>query len=181
MYRVKNDIRVLRSADALKAGLLRCMQDKPFNEVSVSDISRESGICRATFYRLFDTPTDVLFYACESFAVALNAQMRENRTRMTRDDFLRFVLSSWIDKADLIEAVVKSGRPVVLHRALQIIFKDIVSYGDQFTDDEKDYIQASLSAQFGSILFVWAQHGRRESPDFLLALFKRFAAAAAGH
>lgn len=177
MYRVKQDKRVIKSAEKIKEGLLRKLKSRPFNDISVSDIAHESGVCRATFYRLFDTPTDVLAYACDSFAIRITSLIKENFAKMDRDSFLRFILTSWIDQADLIDAVVKSGRPIVLFRALRVIFDDVVSYGDQFNDDEKDYIQSSLAAQFGSILFVWIQHGRRESADVLLRLFKRFAAA----
>jgi len=179
MYRVKQDKRVIKSAEKIKEGLLQQLKCRPFNDLSVSDIAHESGVCRATFYRLFDTPTDVLAYACDSYAINVLSQIKVNRETMDRETFLRFILKSWIDQADVIEAVVKSGRPLVLHKSLQIIFNDVLSFGNQFTDDEKDYIQSSLAAQFESILFVWIQHGRRESVGFLLRLFKRFAAATA--
>lgn len=178
MYRIKNDKRILGSAKKLTDGLFRLMKTKPFNDISVSDIVRESGACRATFYRIFDTPTDLLSYACESHAKEILEKLKEDKGRMSRDEFLRFILTSWIDQAEIIEAIMRSGRPLVLHNALGIIFREVISFGDQFTENEKDYLQSSLTAQFESILFVWIRHGKSDSVNYLLKLFKRFAETA---
>lgn len=177
MYRIKQDKRVLASAGKMKKGLLVCLKSKAFNDISVSDITRASGVCRATFYRIFDTPTDVLAYTCDSYAEKLIREIKEKRGSMNRDSFLRFILTNWMENAEVIEAIMKSGRYMVLNRSLQIVFNDIISFGNRFTEDEKDYIRSSLAAQFGSILFVWVQHGRKESAGFLLRLFRRFATA----
>lgn len=44
----------------LKEGLLRLMQDKPIEKIGVSELCKESGLNRATFYRHYEVPRDVL-------------------------------------------------------------------------------------------------------------------------
>lgn len=52
--------RVIMSKRLLKEGLLRMLKTQMLDDVSVSALCRESGINRATFYRHYDSPRDVL-------------------------------------------------------------------------------------------------------------------------
>lgn len=62
MYHIKTDKRSQTSASQIVQGLQECLKTTPLKAVTVSDIHRVTGISRATFYRLFDTPEDVLIY-----------------------------------------------------------------------------------------------------------------------
>ncbi|MBQ7865516.1 MAG: TetR/AcrR family transcriptional regulator [Clostridia bacterium] len=57
---MKDDQRVALTKRLLKEGLLRLMQDKPIDKIGVSELCKESGINRATFYRHYELPRDVL-------------------------------------------------------------------------------------------------------------------------
>ncbi len=57
---MKDDQRVALTKRLLKEGLLRLMQDKPIEKIGVSELCKESGINRATFYRHYELPRDVL-------------------------------------------------------------------------------------------------------------------------
>ena len=62
MYHIKNDKRCLRSAALIADALERLLDQKIFADISVSDLQRESGVGRSTFYRLFDNIDDVVTY-----------------------------------------------------------------------------------------------------------------------
>lgn len=66
MFHIKPDKRSQTSAKLIVGGLYACLAVKPFSGISISDIQRESSVGRATFYRLFDTVTDVLEYECDN-------------------------------------------------------------------------------------------------------------------
>lgn len=56
----KGNQRVMLTKRLLKEGLLRLLQQKELGEINVSELCRESGINRATFYRHYNSPGDVL-------------------------------------------------------------------------------------------------------------------------
>ncbi len=56
----KENQRVMLTKRLLKDGLLRILSRKGLNNVSVSELCKESGINRATFYRHYEIPRDVL-------------------------------------------------------------------------------------------------------------------------
>lgn len=62
MYHISEDIRVQQSAQRICEAVVNCAKQKPFAEITVSDLHREYLISRTTFYRLFDNIVDVLEY-----------------------------------------------------------------------------------------------------------------------
>lgn len=57
---MKENQRVAVTKRMLKEGLLRLLEKKPLEKIHVNELCRESGINRATFYRHYETPHDVL-------------------------------------------------------------------------------------------------------------------------
>ena len=56
----KENQRITISKRMLKEGLLRCLKHTEIDKLSISDLCRESGINRATFYHHYQLPKDVL-------------------------------------------------------------------------------------------------------------------------
>ena len=56
----KENQRVTMSKRMLKEGLLRCLKRMEIDKLPISELCRESGINRATFYRYYQLPKDVL-------------------------------------------------------------------------------------------------------------------------
>lgn len=57
---MKDNQRIALTKRLLQEGLLRLMKSKPLDKISVSELCKEAGINRATFYRHYDLPRDVL-------------------------------------------------------------------------------------------------------------------------
>ena len=65
MYHIKEDPRQKKSADLITEGMLSLLCDSalpPQKTPTIADICRQAGVSRATFYRLFDSPDDILSY-----------------------------------------------------------------------------------------------------------------------
>lgn len=52
--------RVVITKRMLKEGLMRLLADKPLDKISITELCREAGINRTTFYRHYEWPRDVL-------------------------------------------------------------------------------------------------------------------------
>ena len=57
---MKKDMRVIVTKRMLREGMLRCLELKPLSKITISDLCRESGINRATFYNHYETPAMIL-------------------------------------------------------------------------------------------------------------------------
>lgn len=66
MYHISKDKRTIESARLIYEGLLECLKTKAFDQITVSDLQKESGVARSTFYRAFDNISDVLYWKCDT-------------------------------------------------------------------------------------------------------------------
>ena len=175
MYRIKNDKRIEKSVAAICDGLYQCLKEKSFSSLTVNEITEAAGVSRATFYRIFDSPQDILSYLCEQLISdvvtfmmsSLNASAAEIREGS---------LQMWLNKADLISAIYNSGNPAILSDSLQKYLKSSYFTGmGVITQDEMDYLQETLSTILDTVLRVWLRHNKKESAKDILALYSKIA------
>ena len=57
---MKENQRITVTKRMLKEGLLRLLATKELNKIKINELCEEAGINRATFYRHYETPEDVL-------------------------------------------------------------------------------------------------------------------------
>lgn len=57
---MKNDQRIIITKKMLKEGLLTLLEKKELNKITITDLCTQSGINRATFYRHYEEPKDIL-------------------------------------------------------------------------------------------------------------------------
>ena len=55
-----NDARALRSRESLRSALLRLVEKRPFEEISIRDITHEAGVSYPVFYRRFSSKEELL-------------------------------------------------------------------------------------------------------------------------
>jgi AcrR family transcriptional regulator len=178
MYRIKKDKRTESSAAKICNGLVVCMRDKKFSSIGVAEIAAASGVSRATFYRIFDTPYDVLVYICDSLAEDL-ADSISLKTIKDKDEISLNALIYLTEHADEISVVFKSGRTDLMQQALEPYSERIAPGIERmFSRKELDYARISIAALLVGILSVWESRGRKDSPRELLAIFKKFSIAA---
>lgn len=61
----------------LKEGLIRLLQKKDIEKIGVSELCAESGINRATFYRHYEIPLDILREIQNDFMTEIDLPTRE--------------------------------------------------------------------------------------------------------
>lgn len=164
MYHISEDRRARESAQKIVLGFSACLKEKKFESISVTDIQKSSGVSRATFYRLFDTPGDVLSYAASILAGELERAHAEDITK--RSDFLRFSLNYWLSHADFLEIIFKSHRSDILLEALDAHSRKVlgrISPDDAFFE----YTSSVACAVVNAIFMKWIARGRKETPEQL--------------
>ncbi|MBQ0123984.1 MAG: TetR/AcrR family transcriptional regulator [Bacteroidales bacterium] len=173
MYRIKDDKRVVKSAAMIRDGLIKCLQNKAITEVSVSEVANASNVSRATFYRIFDAPIDVLKYICDNLATdVINEHSSIKGT--DRDEFLKNTFQLWMNRSEILEAIMRSGRPDLMLQSFQELWEKYSDKMPHIIDkSEIDYINVFFSAMMCSLLYVWVSHGKKETPEQLLSIFKK--------
>ena len=171
MVHIKDDQRSRKSAELIREGLERCLQRNSFTEITVTEIIKESGVGRATFYRLFDNSCDVLAYQCDLLAGQLVEQFQNIPAR--KQDFLRFSLDFWLSHHASLEAVFASNRTDILQEAMLNHGEYLIRYfgWQEISQKEMDYFLATASSVLSSMLMVWIKHGKTETAESVYRMY----------
>lgn len=103
----KSNQRVMLTKRLLKEGLLRLLQQEELEEVNVSELCRESGINRATFYRHYSSPRDVLVEMGADITREIDGLTREIMTLQEAKEYLEEICTYLYANSDMVRLLVR--------------------------------------------------------------------------
>ena len=174
MYHISDDKRARQSADLIWNGLVDCMNQKEFAEITVTDLQKASGVARTTFYRSFDNISDVLYWKCDTcFQSALEGCTPT--MFLNEIDLARHYFKYWMEHSEILEWLIKINRQDIIYAChmknadqLQRKFGSPQGFGIQ----HGDYFMAIRTGFTISILTVWVKNGRKETPEEIAEIIK---------
>ncbi len=173
MYRIKKDKRVLRSSKLICDGLNQILLTKKFEQINVSELTEASGVSRGTFYRIFDSPIDVLAYMCDSLVEEAEDEFLKRRSN-SRDELTLFFLSFWMEHCFLLESIQRSGKTELAVKAMRKrpeLYK--IEGGRALTDSEAEFYGSTFAGAMSGLLSVWTQHGCKQNVIEMFNIFKK--------
>lgn len=177
MYHIKDEPRSLKTANAFSEAMLELLSARPLSEVSVSDLYRKTGIARSTFYRLFDTPEDVLYYLCDQFVKTASKKFDGRVFEDIRELSIASINLS-IEHHELLEILIRNHRQDLLSELFAANFRNIsarIPILEGLDENTFVYVQGLLYNTMVSIQTTWFLRGRKESPEQLYAYLQEYA------
>lgn len=177
MYHIKQDKRSQTSAAQIAQGMQECLKTTPLKAITVSDIHRATGISRATFYRLFDTPEDVLIYQMDQMTDGA-AAVYDSGQQLSSRQLLEQTVSLGLQNHAFIRALVENGRHDLLFQYTEKSFRRLDEKKNIFPEDmekaERDYVIAHLSMAMVATQITWSRNGQQETAKDLIRYLKRY-------
>ncbi len=75
---MKSDMRVILTKRLLREGFLRCLEKKTADKITISDLCKESGVNRTTFYNHYQQPIQILNDMALEYSLNLRSILNEN-------------------------------------------------------------------------------------------------------
>lgn len=175
MFHIKSDKRSQTSAKLISDGLFRCMKRKPFPDITISDLQRESTVGRATFYRLFDRTEDVLAYECDCVFSEL-VQQGCLMDASNRYEMFRTFFEAWTNHLPLLNAITQSGHVEILYQTFRTHAESIGKImipGKELSPENVDYMIAILTSSLMGTMNVWLDNKQNKTPDELADIFMK--------
>ena len=166
MYHIKSDKRAQVSAQLIGNAMMELLKVKNFDDISVSDIQRQSTVGRATFYRLFDNTVDVLSWLCNQIFDTMT-----NRNALPTENMVESMISfigTWMEHEVLLQAIIRSGHIEVIY---EMLYRRMKEAGDllfpdlQLENGKADYLVSIASTAMIGGLSAWLKHGKTESAE----------------
>lgn len=178
MYHIKSDRRSQSSAEEIVRGLETCLKTKPLKAITVSDIHRITGISRATFYRLFDTPEDVMHYQFAKMA-EVTVESNADGWEENPDKLLETTIELGMQNNEFLKAVVSNGRFDLLYlyteQNFRILDEKSAILPQNMDPIQREYVLSQLSMAMVAILITWTRNGRKESAAEVVRYLKGYA------
>lgn len=163
MYHIKQDKRAKASVELICEGLMDCLEQKSFADITISDIQRSSSVSRSTFYRNFDCLEDVLSLMCD--------RVFETAFSSGSEDIRQAVFDTWIENERLIDTMVQIRRGDLMYDSLR---RSAEKYGrfSVLKEDSGlyDYLVSIIASAMMAIAVTWVERGKLESEGELKIL-----------
>lgn len=178
MYHIHHDKRSEHSAEKIYTSLSTLMNEKPYDKITISDLTRSSGLSRATFYRSFDSVDDVLNWKLDQKYKEMNEKFeKEGVNPEDQYAYLHHFFTYWLkDQNSLIlEQLIQIGHYDVIyhiHCDNSMLIRRAVAEKLPEMDAYYDYYMLSLIGAFIGFLITWISHGRVLSADEVIHLLQ---------
>ena len=148
MYHIKKDARSQKSAEIIYQALRNILWKKSLNEVNITDIHKECGVSRMTFYRLFDNVVDVLSWKLSICIEQYNEFKKDKKNK------LLFFFEYWQKHIYLISLLSANNKFVLSNLIARD--RDLNNTYEAYLIEVKTNIMATLLSQ-------WAKRGGKET------------------
>lgn len=157
------------SQESLQIALFVLMKNKPFTNITISELCKKAGISRMAFYRNYNSKEEVVVDYFKNyvnpFYQYLSSQKEKDPVTITRAFF------EYVDQhTELFEVLIKSGAENLLVRE----FTQFVSqfYLDNvrsitFEGDYAFYWNSFISAGLYNMTIKWIKNDKKASIDLL--------------
>lgn len=155
--------------DLIKKALIRLLNNKSYMDITVSDLVKEAGVARASFYRNFNSTNDVLDRIIEdmanNFIETLVPILSNNDIDLWREFLFNFIYNFRSCQKSLV--INNPSNVYIILFKLNNLFS-LMQKEQNFSDIKDKY---RINARFGLIHMVlkgWIDSGMQESPEQLV-------------
>ncbi len=150
----------------ITTALIDLMSEKPFVEITVTDVVRKAGVARASFYRNFSSTSEILETVLSEFlamfkenALPVITSQDERKWRAFLFRYIYFVSDHYhklIHSKNANVSLILYKLSSVAHELAQTL---------QFNDLKEKYRISSRIGIINSTIIRWMDEGRTETPE----------------
>lgn len=138
--------------EAIRGALYMLMERRPYDEITMTDIVKRSGISRSALYRNYRTKEDIILDIVnefmEFFAAYQTDSLKHNWT---------FGFQYFIDNKKSLDLIIKAG--------LEHILLDRLNERLRYSEDCPDLVEAMNYGLVFNVLIYWARCGMPDTAD----------------
>ena len=167
---IKTDAQPNRSRQWMLDALIALMREKPFSQITISEIAARSQLDRRTFYRHFKTKEDVIVHRIRQLSKHFEPFLHRQEPLRTEEIALHFFRICEANKDLLLLLYANKLMPLLLYE-LNTIFPEHHNYyhgsAGIYGPYDEDYALAYHVGGFWNTLLRWIGDGMEKTPEEL--------------
>lgn len=173
------DKRIVNTMNNIKNGMIRLLQKKQFDKITIKDICTESGISRTTFYAHYKDKNDFIF----SYQ---NSLLKKGKKEILKKEFpnqhvfIETIIQYWLDEGKLILLLLGDDSAQTAHLQMKKILQYNVDLKlvpilntKTLTTKEKYFLLIFMSNAIFGILQDWVKRGCIETPKEIASIMNK--------
>jgi len=173
---MKENQRITITKRMLKEALLPIVKSKPIEKVSVSELCLAAGINRATFYRHFESPKDVLLEMQTEFFLEMLTGFNETVRPMEPLLYLEALFTFVEDHVEIARLFLRSTSDVdflmMFHHlySTALASNKLMTSLEKFDEERRSLVFAYFAGGAYYFLKQWLLTGMKKTPAELAAI-----------
>ena len=153
------------SLEGITTALLDLMQEKPYKEIAITELSDKANLSRRTFYRHFDSTDAVIDHHLKNLCDELLVLFEEIVKTQQRD--FAFVVevffAFWVKHKEFLAVLHDND---LAYQSLQKFWSEVRTrlLGDNLSNYTLDYMYYFTSGAMTNLLIKWIEEGAIRSP-----------------
>lgn len=181
------DPRALRSRTAIQNAFTDLMRAKPYQKITITDITARAGIARHTFYNHYETKADLLDHLVDSiledFFLVLKDWNLFLADKSQEQAMLTAFFQSWRDHAEIVDLLKAIDIEYVIMERLKAFFTRFFYEKVKREMPGVDLELAKFVISFNSysllgLLLPWFESGLKHTPEDLAGLYNQLSDSA---
>ena len=157
ILRLSNEESNKITRECLRIAMIKLMDKKDFEKISITEITKHAGVSRTAFYRNYETKEALVEDICQSLFTKLKASVSGERYRTDRKAWYTVFFRTIQENSEYFQ--------IYLNAHLQ--------FGDLFVLESvyppstalERYVNSAKEGAFLRVLTVWFNGGMQESPE----------------
>ena len=147
--------------------LLQFLEEKPYHEITISEVAARADLSRRTFYRHFETLDDVVDYEiqtlCDEFIAGFDS-VSHRKGDLTQATKLFFLF--WSDKRAVLRLLSGSNRAAFPQQAfIDMVYQKRLIGMDPLPPKETHYMYRFAIGGLWNMLLQWAADDDPPTPE----------------
>jgi AcrR family transcriptional regulator len=172
MHKIQTNAVAIRTQKAISGAFLSLIQERAYEDISVTDICRRADVVRKTFYNNFHSKDDVVHYLISDIFYELESKM--DLRQMSVQQILLIAFRFVMENREALLLFYNRGLIRFAHKSISayITKEHILTKLDQNMVDTRayKYIAAQISAVLVSVIETWIENGLEEPIEFMAEL-----------
>lgn len=149
--------------DALKNSLVTLMNEKDFKSITISELTKLSGVSRCAFYRNYNSKEDILLEISKDTIQEIYQVLSKSKNK---NSFM------WYKKCfEQIKKYYKIAKLLIVDASIPIqeLYRNIIKKKEN-TNSKDEYKELSYESALSSIIFRWLNTDMKESEEEMASL-----------
>ncbi len=151
--------------DCIATALIKLMQQKKYEDITITDIAQTAGVSRVTYYRNYKSKEEIITHHMDELGYQFEQETKHLDRLKDRYACVLAFFRHWIKHSEFLLCLSEAKLSYVM---LEHINKSISVVA---TTPKKKYEACYFVGSMHNILFEWIKDGMKESPEEMAAIF----------